>query len=784
MSGTQTATSSQAVTAGNWIMKSINGMTYDVLLPANYNPSIKYPTVLYLHQLDEGNDPTGLQAQVDPWFNTSTFRTDYPAIIVRPMLDQSSDWSGQTINWGGVSTADSAGEINAIAALKQVMVQYSSDPSRVYVTGNSMGGIGTEDMIIKYNAYTGTEGKLFAAGLALAGADYGQGYPTPNPSVVSALKNVPFWAIHGGQDTQVPLAWDQNLYAAEQAIGGDMKYTQDNSLGHDVWDTYYPKDGSGSPLGWLFSQSTSGSTPVPTPKPTGTPSPNNTVVTDSTMVITDATGNAWTITGGGQVAVNGNADGTTAGVIELAYVNGTIWQENESKLWWGETEPTASWAPAPGTATSPLPPAPVPTPTAPTPSPDDTVVTDTSKAIVDASGNKWTITTGGQVAINGTADGTTAGVIELAFVNGTIWQENNNKLWWGETKPNASWAPTAGSASSPLPTKPVATPSPNNTVVTDTSKAITDASGNKWTITSGGQVAINGTADTTTANVIELAYVNGTIWQQNASRLWWGETTPNASWIPAAGTATSPLPVVPKPTPTPMTSANDSMILPGSTNAIIDAGGNKWTITGAGQVAVNGVADPATANVTELAYVNKQVWQENASKLWWGKTSPTEAWAPGAGTSTSPLPLPIVIAAGAASTTVSASQVSVVAAAGTHMLFLKGSGDVVSLSGGTNTITDTGSGNTYILPVAGKGDDIFTSNILKTGDTLDLKMSLAATNWDGTTPTLAKYLTVANSTKGATLSVAATSGGPGVPIATINGAAATTLTSLLAHTIS
>jgi dienelactone hydrolase len=141
-----------------------------------------------------------------------------------PLLDQTADPSGETINFGGVSTADTAGEDNAIAALQQVQAQYSVDPSRIYVTGNSLGGIGTEDMIIKYNAYTGTEGKIFAAGLSLAGADYGQGYPQPNASVVTALKNVPFMAIHGGQDTQVPLTRDQNLYAAEQAIGGDMIY--------------------------------------------------------------------------------------------------------------------------------------------------------------------------------------------------------------------------------------------------------------------------------------------------------------------------------------------------------------------------------------------------------------------------------------------------------------------------------------------------------------------------------------------------------------------------------
>ena len=105
MSGSQAS----AVTSGNWIVQSINGMQYDVLLPANYDPSIAYPTVLYLHQLDMGNDPSGLISEVNPWFNSTTFRTDYPAIIVMPLLDQSADPSGQTINWGGVGTADTTG---------------------------------------------------------------------------------------------------------------------------------------------------------------------------------------------------------------------------------------------------------------------------------------------------------------------------------------------------------------------------------------------------------------------------------------------------------------------------------------------------------------------------------------------------------------------------------------------------------------------------------------------------------------------------------------------------
>ena len=37
---------------------------------------------------------------------------------------------------------------------------------------------------------------------------------------------------------------------------------------------------------------------------------------------------------------------------------------------------------------------------------------------------------------------------------------------------------------------------------------------------------MNGTADATTANVTELAYVSGAIWQENASNLWWGQDQP------------------------------------------------------------------------------------------------------------------------------------------------------------------------------------------------------------------------------------------------------------------
>jgi hypothetical protein len=83
-------------------------------------------------------------------------------------------------------------------------------------------------------------------------------------------------------------------------------------------------------------------------------------------------------------------------------------------------------------------------------------------------------------------------------------------------------------------------PSANDTVVTAGSgSTITDNAGNVFTITSNDQMAINGGVITSTANVAELAFVNGGVWQENSAGNWWtesGQADPNGE-----GSAVSPL---------------------------------------------------------------------------------------------------------------------------------------------------------------------------------------------------------------------------------------------------
>jgi len=96
---------------------------------------------------------------------------------------------------------------------------------------------------------------------------------------------------------------------------------------------------------------------------------------------------------------------------------------------------------------------------------------------------------------------------------------------------------------------------------------------------------------------------------------------------PGFGGGTTPPVVTP--------SANDSVVVAGSTAAITDSHGTKWTITASGKIAANGVTDPITQSVIKLAYVNGVIWQENIAGYWYSKTA--TGWSHP--TTTSPLPI-------------------------------------------------------------------------------------------------------------------------------------------------
>jgi hypothetical protein len=188
---------------------------------------------------------------------------------------------------------------------------------------------------------------------------------------------------------------------------------------------------------------------------------------------------------------------------------------------------------APGT----LPADPVTPVAPPVPSPDGTkITTAAAKPIVDQAGNAWTLvqsaTNGLQIAVNGTVDPITANVVLLETTGGKIVQENAAGNWYSIPGPGGAWTQIAAPVVPPVP-------SPDGTKITTAAASpIIDQSGNAWTLVqstaNGLQIAVNGTVDPITANVVLLETTGGKIEQENAAGTWYTAPGPGGAWTQIA----------------------------------------------------------------------------------------------------------------------------------------------------------------------------------------------------------------------------------------------------------
>jgi predicted peptidase len=284
------------VTQGNWQYGDLpfEGIAtgqfhYAYLLPDGYGPQHRYPILVYEHENTEGNswyqyggDPTQntivYQDVIDGVFNSVEFRTRYPAIVIVPFCDQTDGSAGSSgQNFGGYndSPGNNVNENAVVAVVKRFLTDFSAFPAKVYITGDSLGGIGSQATMLDYNAYNGPVDRVFTAALPYAAQIYRDPDPTGDPATVARMAQVPVWAVSGANDgTSPPEAYNRPLWralsggssypsasdaASARAGTSQFHYTEDPSLGHDVWSqnggTQYRLLPDGAPMyDWLFSQ--------------------------------------------------------------------------------------------------------------------------------------------------------------------------------------------------------------------------------------------------------------------------------------------------------------------------------------------------------------------------------------------------------------------------------------------------------------------------------------------------------------------------------------------------
>jgi len=216
---------------------------YQVYVPADYQSKSSWPAILFLHGAGERGDDGLLQTNVGlaPAIRQNPSR--YPAIAIFPQVPRDSQWVG------------APGDM-AVAALQRTMREFKVDPSRVYLTGLSMGGHGTW-----YVAYRHPQ--LFAAVVPICGwvrefARFRGSVPVvPGdsaavmPSLVQRLAKVPIWIFHGEVDQVVDVNGSREPFNALKAVSADVRYTELLGIDHNSWDAAY---GSDELVRWLFTQ--------------------------------------------------------------------------------------------------------------------------------------------------------------------------------------------------------------------------------------------------------------------------------------------------------------------------------------------------------------------------------------------------------------------------------------------------------------------------------------------------------------------------------------------------
>ena len=183
--------------------------SYDYLLflPKGYEAQEQWPMILFLHGAGERGSNLeyvkrhGVARIVEE-------QQDFPFIVASPQCPRGQYWSVPSLS----------------ALLDEVSSTYRVDPSRVYLTGLSMGGYGTWRL-------AAAQPHRFAAVAPICGGG--------NPEEACNLKDLPVWAFHGARDTVVRLSESEEMVEALKACGGNVQFTVYPEADHDSWTQTY-----------------------------------------------------------------------------------------------------------------------------------------------------------------------------------------------------------------------------------------------------------------------------------------------------------------------------------------------------------------------------------------------------------------------------------------------------------------------------------------------------------------------------------------------------------------
>lgn len=209
-------------------------MSYRFLEPATTpDAENQVPLVVFLHGAGERGTDNEIQMRVHiDGLRAATQTADYGSYLIAPQLPR-----GNTF-WHPNEAYDLTKEI-----IDDVVANHPVDPSRIYVTGLSLGGNGSFNYISEFPEF-------FAAAVPMSG--WG------DRSSASTIADIPIWTFHGDSDGTVGVSGSRDMYFAVDEVGGAALHSDIRFGGHVIWSPIY-SDWESDAHGlypWLFAQST------------------------------------------------------------------------------------------------------------------------------------------------------------------------------------------------------------------------------------------------------------------------------------------------------------------------------------------------------------------------------------------------------------------------------------------------------------------------------------------------------------------------------------------------
>ena len=222
----------------NFIVEN-DTLRYRILAPLDYDENEKYPVHLFLHGSGErGNDNESQLFHGSKQFLDKNNREKYKSWVIFPQSPNNDWWGGHYDPYKFDYNIKKSEALGLVIKLMDEFVQRKDvDSDKVYVTGLSMGGMGTYAILTR-------RPDMFAAATPICG----DGDPS---SVSNFAKKVPVWIFHGSLDkTVLP---EQSLKMANGIIkaGGNPRITFYENVEHNSWDIAFAEKDF---LKWIHSK--------------------------------------------------------------------------------------------------------------------------------------------------------------------------------------------------------------------------------------------------------------------------------------------------------------------------------------------------------------------------------------------------------------------------------------------------------------------------------------------------------------------------------------------------